>query len=245
MTDVKDFFDGRARSYVRLSKWATSDALNSLSDAFISNIAGDVALDLGAGTGILISRVRGFRRRIALDLSPEMLSQIADPGVERVVGDIQNLQFPANFADLIICRQVLHYCDLGLALDNVVRVLKPGGALHIVQVIELGNAPPSWDQEWASLRGIAVRKHLRGAAISAELLTHGLIERRFETSTLRDSYSWREFFAKNRVEPGRESEVRQFFESAPPTVVNAIALETDMRGIAYDRRFGFWLSQKR
>lgn len=243
-TDVKDFFDDRATEYHLVSRWATNQTVNFKTDEFISGLSGMVALELGAGTGILISRIRNFKRRIALDISPQMLAQIRDDSIEKVVGDIHNLQFPDRYADLIIARQVLHYCNLPVAFENIRRVLTTSGFLHVVQVVDFEKVPESWDQEWAGFRNVQNRKHLRRAELERSYSENSFRVIRCEYLKVRDEYSWEAFFIKNNIDESKVAQVRRFFEATPEQIAVEIGLRIDEYGIAYNRLFGFWLLRK-
>jgi len=241
---VKDFFDSRAESYHRVSRWAADEKLNSKTDEFLCGLSGRVALDLGAGTGTLISRISGFQTKIALDISPKMLSQIEDPSIHKIVGDVHCLQLPDDYADLIVCRQVLHYCDLTVAFQNIMRVLSREGWLHIVQVVDLDNVSESWDQEWARFRNVGDRRHQRRFELEKCYFENFLRVIKSEYLKLRDEYSWGDFFVKNNVDKEREREVKNFFQMTPKEIVEQIDLQIDSDRIAYNRVFGFWLLQR-
>jgi ubiquinone/menaquinone biosynthesis C-methylase UbiE len=241
---VKDFFDSRAESYHRVSRWATDEKLNSKTDEFLYGLSGRVALDLGAGTGTLISRIAGFETKIALDISPKMLSQIEDASIQKIVGDVHCLQLPDDYADLIICRQVLHYCDLAMAFPNIMRVLSPEGWLHIVQVVDFENVPESWDQEWASFRNVGDRRHQRRSELERYYSDNSLRVVKNEYLKIRDEYLWADFFLKNNVDEDREKELKKFFQMTPEGIVEEIDLQIDSDKIAYNRMFGFWLLQR-
>lgn len=98
--------------------------------------ATDTVLDLGAGYCEFINHIV-CRRRIALDLSEEVRAH-AGPGVEVVQGistDLSSLQselidvvFASNFFEHLLTKQ-----DLLRTLGEVLRVLRPGGRLLILQ----------------------------------------------------------------------------------------------------------------
>jgi ubiquinone/menaquinone biosynthesis C-methylase UbiE len=241
--DVREFFDRRSPAYSTVSRWALDERLNIMTDQLIRGFSGELAVDLGAGTGILISRVENFSLRLAVDISEGMLRQIISNDVQRLVADLHNLPLKDHSADLVICRQVLHYCRLDEALRSIRRILSTNGILHIVQVIEVDNVPASWDAEWAGFRNVRDRKHLRRADLEKSCSAAGLRVTSYDATRVRDSYSWDQFLLKNNVNANDENRVRQFFECAPPPVSEAINLHVDEQGIAYDREFGLWLLQ--
>lgn len=242
---VQDFFDDRAPVYSKVSSWSLDESLNSKSDQFLNKLHGNIAIELGSGTGILISRLNNFRRKIALDISKEMLNAITDNSIEKVIGDVHKLEFPKNYFDLIICRQLLHYCHLSTAFTNIEKVLKRGGFLHIVQMVNLRRIPKSWDQKWAGFRNVYNRKYLRASELEECFNKFALKSVNCETVLRRSSHSWSEFFLKNNISKEREAEIRLFFESTPKYISNIIKLELDKDKISYNRVFKFWLLKKK
>lgn len=238
---AKDFFNNRAKSYSKVSKWSVNEKLNTKSDEFLSQTNGDIAIEVGAGTGVLISRLKNFNRKIALDISKEMLSEIEDKSVEKTVGDVHDLKFSKGYFDLVICRQLLHYCDLNVALENIKRVLKKNGLLHVVQVVEFKKVPENWDLKWASFRKVSNRRHLRTKELEEGFSKFSFETLRSEKIILRDKYSWTDFFLKHNISKDEEENVRQFFKETPKYISNAIKLEFDQSEIAYNRLFRFWL----
>jgi len=241
---AKEFFDSRASIYHRVSKWTLCEELNLLCDEVLKDLSGDIALELGAGSGIALSRLKNFKRKIALDISAEMLSLITDDSVVKLVGDIHNLNLPEDFADLVICRQVLHYCDLDIAFQNIIQVMKRTGYLHILQVVDFEKVPPEWDLEWASFRGVNHRKHLRVSELEAIYKSYSfeiVINKRL---IIRDQYSWSDFFQKHNIDKRSESEVKRFFIETPTYITEEIDLKLDDSEISYNRNVGVWLLKR-
>jgi SAM-dependent methyltransferase len=89
-------------------------------DRFIvSHASGGRTLDLGAQNGPYAAH---FPRRVALDLRPAR-------GVH-VLGDAQALGFTDASFDVVLCTEVLeHVPEPQRAIDEMFRVLKPGGRL--------------------------------------------------------------------------------------------------------------------
>lgn len=100
----------------------------------------EVILDLGAGRGWAAKQfaLRGCRV-VALDVVDDenvglgrahALMQHAGVYFERVIGDGENLPFfPAQF-DVVFCAAALHHSShLGLMMQQISRVLRPGGRL--------------------------------------------------------------------------------------------------------------------
>lgn len=97
-------------------------------------------LDCGVGTGALsIALARVFAGRVeldAIDISPGMLERAAanfrTASVAAALrrGDVRELPFADNVFDIVMTAHVLeHFADPRPALNEMVRVLKPGGLL--------------------------------------------------------------------------------------------------------------------
>jgi len=97
-------------------------------------------VDLGTGTGRMLELFADrCAHGIGVDMSHEML-QLARANLERAgcrhcqvrQGDIFNLPYDNGFCDGVIVHQVLHYLpDAGAAVQEVARILKPGGRVLI------------------------------------------------------------------------------------------------------------------
>ena len=94
-----------------------------------------VVLDLAAGYADFAANVRA-RRRIALDLNPELPTLVA-PGVEAIVGDATELsRFADGEIDAVFASNFLEHLDhdaVDRCLAEIHRVLRPGGRLLLVQ----------------------------------------------------------------------------------------------------------------
>lgn len=92
-------------------------------------------LDLAAGWGDFIAAVQA-PRRVALDQRPD-LAEVVPAGVEAVVGDAVDLaMFPSGTFHTVMASNLLEHLtfdDVDRCLDEVHRVLQPGGHLLLVQ----------------------------------------------------------------------------------------------------------------
>ena len=117
-----------------------------------SEAQGADVLDLGAGTGDLSEAFRrgGARSVVSLDLSPPMLLRAREKfGEDRIswlVGDAQRLPFADESFDVAASAFVLRNLpDLQVALNEMARVLRPGGRLVALDITH----PP--DSLWGKL----------------------------------------------------------------------------------------------
>lgn len=92
-------------------------------------------LDLGAGTGKLTIRLveRGLAVT-AVDPIPEMLDLLRGslPGTPALLGTAEEIPLPDDSVDSVLVAQAWHWFDPERALDEVARVLRPGGRLGLV-----------------------------------------------------------------------------------------------------------------
>ena len=100
----------------------------------------ETVLDAGCGTGnltlALLARLSAAGRVIAIDVAPRMIDEarrkVGDARVEWHIADVRRLPLPAAACDRAICFSVWpHVEEPAAAADELGRVLKPGGLLHI------------------------------------------------------------------------------------------------------------------
>ncbi|MGA5654479.1 class I SAM-dependent methyltransferase [Rahnella contaminans] len=105
-------------------------------------------IDLGCGAGhASFVAARAVKNVIAYDLSAQMLEVVAqaakDKQLENITtqqGVVESLPFASVSADIIISRYSAHHWhDVGLALREVARVLKPGGKFIMMDVVSPGH----------------------------------------------------------------------------------------------------------
>lgn len=96
-----------------------------------------MCLDLGCGTGNLISREIGiFDFVIGLDISREMLGickrKFPDPKLALVLGDSEHLPFRSEFFDFVSMFSVLHHLPSAVSsLKEIYRILNNSGSAYI------------------------------------------------------------------------------------------------------------------
>ena len=98
------------------------------------------ALDVATGTGhTALALAPHVASVIGIDLTPEMLSEAERLRAERDarnvafrLGDVHHLPFEDASFDLVTCRRAAHhFSDIALALQEIRRVLRPGGRVVI------------------------------------------------------------------------------------------------------------------
>lgn len=121
------------RLWLRVAGGAAETAMLGAVLGAASAMNGPRVLDAGAGTGALSRRLilalPGLRP-VLVDLSPGMLARAADLHVPRAVASVQALPFADGTFDLVVSAWVTETVDSpGAAVTEMLRVLRPGGAL--------------------------------------------------------------------------------------------------------------------
>lgn len=112
---------------------------------------GDLVLDVGTGTGWVAIRCAlevEEGQIIGVDITPEMLAQAAlnaervgvSERVQFALASAMDLPYPDNQFEVVLSSLALHHTMVSHSLEEMVRVLKPGGHIAIADM----GAPPAW-----------------------------------------------------------------------------------------------------
>jgi SAM-dependent methyltransferase len=96
---------------------------------------GPQVLDLAAGTGKLTRAAREAGAAVtAVEPLGEMRAQLARalPDVTAVAGTAEDIPLPDRSFDGVLVGQAFHWFDRDRALDEIVRVLRPGGVVGLL-----------------------------------------------------------------------------------------------------------------
>lgn len=116
---------------------------------------GDTVVDLGSGAGndcFVARQLTGSTGRvIGLDMTEDMIekaknntAKLGFENVEFILGDIENMPFEDNMADVVVSNCVLNLVpDKQRAFAETFRILKPGGHFSISDVVISGDLPES------------------------------------------------------------------------------------------------------
>jgi ubiquinone/menaquinone biosynthesis C-methylase UbiE len=139
---VKEFFGRHAAAYAVNPGFRKGDDLARLVEALHPSPS-DTALDVATAAGhtafALAERAGAV---VGLDLTPEMEGEFtrgaAERGLSNVrfqLGEVDAMPFPAGSFDLVTCRRAgHHFPDVGRAVAEMARVLRPGGRLGIIDM---------------------------------------------------------------------------------------------------------------
>ncbi|MBV4418967.1 methyltransferase domain-containing protein [Clostridium tyrobutyricum] len=101
----------------------------------------DKVLDVATGAGHTAIKLAGYTKKVvAIDITAEMLSEARKQSKEKdidniefCVEDVHNMKFPDNKFDIVTSRLAAHhFSHIKKALEEMCRVLKPGGELYIL-----------------------------------------------------------------------------------------------------------------
>jgi SAM-dependent methyltransferase len=129
-------------------------------------------LEVGCGEGELAERMSREldAEVVALDQSERMVEISAARGIDARLGDVQSLDFDDGSFDCAVAAWMLfHVADLDRALEELARVLRPGGTLvattngrdHLRELHELAGAPPFRSRFNSANAGDALLRHFR------------------------------------------------------------------------------------
>ena len=188
-------------------------------------------LDLGCGAGHVSFHVAPLVKEVvAYDLSQQMLDVVAAAAVDRgfaniatVNGAAEHLPFADGEFDFVFSRySAHHWSDLGVALREVRRVLKPGGVAAFVDVLSPGS--PLFDTYLQSVEVLRDTSHVRDYSAGEwlrQVSEAGLHTRSTTRQRLRLEYtSWVERMrtpevmraAIRQLQQSMGNEVREYFE---------------------------------
>lgn len=136
---------------------------------------GQTVLDLGSGAGVdcflAAQRVGPNGHVIGVDMTDDMLSRARAnaqragfANVEFRKGEIENLPVDSDSVDRIISNCVINLApDKRKVFAEAYRVLKPGGAINVSDIVSIGEVPPAIRADleaWAGCTAGALDKHV-------------------------------------------------------------------------------------
>ncbi len=139
----KEYFDKVAGQWDHMRQGFFSDKVRKVAVAKAGIQAGKLAADIGAGTGFITEElVQNGLRVIAVDQSKAMLEEMKKKfgrfdTIEYRIGQFNNLPIQDESVDYSFANMYLHHVDSPLkAIEEMVRVLKPGGKIVVTDMDE-------------------------------------------------------------------------------------------------------------
>jgi len=229
---VERQFGERASAYLHSTVHAQGEEFDRLR-SLLAGHANARVLDLGCGAGHVSFQVAALAGEVlAYDLSADMLAVVASAAEERGIGNIvvgqgvaEHLPFADASFDFVFSRfSAHHWSDVGLALREARRVLKPGGKLAIVDLMAPGQ--PLFDTFLQTVELLRDTSHVRNYSVTewhqylaeAGLRVDGLVRQRLRlefaswVERMRTPVLLRQAIRHVQVSVGQE--VRDYFEIA-------------------------------
>ncbi|HET7357185.1 MAG TPA: class I SAM-dependent methyltransferase [Nocardioidaceae bacterium] len=122
--------------------------------AWLAEGTTDVVLELAAGTGKLTEQLVALGHQVvASDPSPQMLGQLSRklPETPALQAPAEDIPLRAASVGLVVAAQAYHWFDIGRALPEIARVLRPGGAFAAVWNLRDERIP--WVRRLGALMG--------------------------------------------------------------------------------------------
>ncbi len=137
------YFSQVAAEWDHLREGFYDEAIRGILLERLSITPGTTAVDIGAGTGFLTQELlRRGASVIAVDSSAQMLEQLqanlpGQPQLRTVCCDGATLPLPESTTDVVVACMYLHHAeDPQAAIDQMVRLLRPGGRLGLLDLAE-------------------------------------------------------------------------------------------------------------
>ncbi|MGC6042860.1 class I SAM-dependent methyltransferase [Enterobacter kobei] len=232
--NVEKQFGSQANAYLTSAVHASGRDLLRLGERLAAFPQAHV-LDLGCGAGhASFTAAQQVAKVTAYDLSSQMLDVVAEAAREKGLSNVdtrqgyaESLPFDDASFEVVISRYSAHHWhDVGQALREVKRVLKPGGIFIIMDVMSPGHPVRDiWLQTIEALRDTShVQNYSSGEWLS--LITEaGLITRTLTTDRLPLEYpSW---IARMRTPEALSQAIRIYQESASAEVKAYFELQED------------------
>jgi DNA gyrase subunit B len=139
-------FGIRSKEWHESCAWLTDEGLLGAHAAACKVGPDATMLDVCCGSGIVgASFGTGFKRKIGLDITPEMLALARTRLDEVREGSIYDMPFADASFEIVVTREVFHLLPrLHRPLSEIFRVLRPGGQLVFGQTVPFGAKDAPW-----------------------------------------------------------------------------------------------------
>ena len=130
MKDNRTYYDDFAEWYERERHGGYHAMIDQLqTDLIKTHCVGKDILEIGCGTGMILKEIHPIAQKAkGIDISPGMLEQAKQRGLDVIEGSATDLPFNDASFDVVYSFKVLaHVEDIRKAMEEVSRVLKPGG----------------------------------------------------------------------------------------------------------------------
>ncbi len=227
-------FGSRAAAYLTSAVHAQGADLEALAALVLGRPEAHV-LDLGCGAGhVSFAVAPHVRSVVACDLSPEMLDVVARAATARDCtnlttkqGIAERLPFADATFDYVLSRYSAHHWgDFAAGLREVARVLRPGGAVGIVDSVSIGAAVlDTWLQAIELLRDPSHVRSRSRAEWDSAIVGAGLLPGR--VLPFRVHLEFAVWIERMRTPPVRADAIRALQAVASDSVKRRLEIEED------------------
>jgi len=231
---VKEQFGPVANAYLSSTVHSQGADLGAITEKF-SNASSATVLDLGCGAGHLSYAIAPHvKSTIAYDLSSEMLGIVSREAERRNLGNIttkqgraEELPFENASFDWVCTRySAHHWMEVRRAVEEVRRVLKPGGTLIVIDSCAPDN--PLLDTHLQAIELLRDGSHVRNYTLaewSAMLEAHGFQIKAHNFWKLPlDFQAW---IRRMNTAPVYVEAIRSLLQNAPVEVRNYYEVKED------------------
>ncbi|MDA8432379.1 MAG: methyltransferase domain-containing protein [Nitrospiraceae bacterium] len=174
MKKAEAHFRKRAHKYNRSSNWVSDEKL--IARIFELSGAGkdSIVLDIATGTGLIAKEFYGRVGKVTgLDICRDMVEHAKGCMDEIVFSPVEQMPFADDTFDVCVCRQGLQFAELGPAISEIHRVLKPGGTAVLCHLTAYGEEDRELTFRIQELRNPARKNYLMPDDIPAALRRQG------------------------------------------------------------------------
>jgi len=137
--DALDHFTARAERYNRSSHWCTDPVLARAILEHTQPQPGATVLDVACGTGLVSRHFQAAGALVTgLDITEAMYAQAKPYLVDMIVASASEMPLADDTFDVAVCRQGTQFMDDAKAIAEMVRVVKPGGKIAIINLCAYG-----------------------------------------------------------------------------------------------------------
>jgi SAM-dependent methyltransferase len=136
---AKGFTEG-AEAYERGRPSYPAEAIDWLVER-LGLVSGGPVIDLAAGTGKLSRELSAAGAEVTAVEPVEGMRALIESPIRAIEGTAERIPLPDSSAAVVTVAQAFHWFDAGRALDEIHRVLRPGGHLALIWNVRLLDDP--------------------------------------------------------------------------------------------------------
>lgn len=213
---VRKQFSQRIPTYEKAANWMLSRELLVAQEQMAGKPVSENAecLDVCCGTGIVGRNLLSHGWRVTgIDATPEM-AEVAAKYYPTSVGAAESMPFASNRFDLVTLRQSFMLTDGEKVLDEIFRVLKPGGRFLLIQSVAFSEKDNAVYEKVQWARHINMKRYDRAEDLEASFLRAGFGKIQKEFLRIRESVDhWLE--SAPELSSEIRSNIREIILAAP------------------------------